>query len=82
MARKTADDGRTDAPLTGDAIAALSLEAGLKQLEAVLAQLEQQDLPLERAIVLAESGQHLVAHCNAKIAQAELRLSQLTPGAA
>jgi exodeoxyribonuclease VII small subunit len=45
-------------------------------LEAVLAQLEGSELPLERALALYEEGVALANLCTRKLADAELRVRQ------
>jgi exodeoxyribonuclease VII small subunit len=57
----------------------LPYEKAFEELEEVVAKLEQEDLPLEQAIALFERGQALSAHCNALLAQAELKLRVLSP---
>jgi exodeoxyribonuclease VII small subunit len=46
------------------------------ELEAVLAQLEDGDLPLEQALALYEQGVALSSLCARKLADAELRVRQ------
>lgn len=50
------------------------------ELEAVLAQLESGDLPLEQALALYERGAALAAYCTRKLEEAELRVRQWQPG--
>ena len=63
----------SDAPI-GD----MSFEEAMKALEAVVAQLESGDVPLEESIALYERGAALKAHCQAKLAQAEEKVAQIT----
>ena len=58
----------------------LSFEAALKQLEQVVEKLESGDTPLEDAIAMYERGARLKAHCEAKLAAAEMKVAQITQG--
>jgi exodeoxyribonuclease VII small subunit len=59
----------------------LSFEAAFAELEDVVRQLEEGNLPLDQAMALFERGTALAAHCNARLDAAELRVQQLIPGA-
>lgn len=65
-----------------DAIAVerLSFETALKELEDIVARLEQGAVDLEDSIVLYERGQALKAHCEAKLKAAEGRLEKIVRG--
>ena len=64
--------------VTDDAtIQAMSFESALQALEEIVALLESPELSLEQSLVLTERGQMLIVQCNARIGQAELRMSQL-----
>jgi exodeoxyribonuclease VII small subunit len=63
------------------AIAGLSFEAALKELEAIVGKLEQGAVDLEDSIALYERGQALKAHCEAKLKAAEGRLEKIVMGA-
>jgi len=54
-----------------------SFEAAYRELQQVVAQLEDGGLELERAIVLYERGSHLVQLCERIVDQAELRVTRL-----
>ena len=54
-----------------------SFEAAYRELQQVVAQLEDGGLDLERAIVLFERGSHLVQLCERIVDQAELRVTRL-----
>ena len=54
-----------------------SFEAAYRELQQVVAQLEDGGLDLERAIVLYERGSHLVQLCERIVDQAELRVTRL-----
>ena len=56
----------------------LTFEAALADLEAIVSQLEAGELGLEESIALFERGQQLADHCNKLLADATLRVEQLT----
>ena len=58
-------------------VATLTFEAALKELEAIVARLEQGQVDLEDSIVLYERGQALKAHCESKLKAAESRLEKI-----
>jgi exodeoxyribonuclease VII small subunit len=58
-----------DAPLT--------FEAGLKQLETIVKEMESGDLPLERAVELFERGMKLSETCRKQLEDAETRVEVL-----
>ena len=62
------------------AVAALSFEAALKELEGIVARLEQGQVDLEDSIALYERGQALKAHCDNKLKSAESRLEKIVQG--
>ena len=57
----------------------MNFEEAYQELEAVVAQLEGGEIPLESAIELFERGQALSARCSQLLDEAELKLKQLTP---
>jgi len=59
----------------------LSFEAALKELEDIVARLEQGQVDLEDSIALYERGQALKAHCEKKLKAAEGRLEKIVLGA-
>jgi len=63
------------------AIGTLSFEAALRELESIVARLEQGEVDLEDSIALYERGQALKLHCEAKLKAAEGRLEKLVLGA-
>jgi exodeoxyribonuclease VII small subunit len=71
-----ADAGRRDAD-AAQAIAALTFDAALEDLQATVAQLEAGGQPLEEAIVLYERGVALHEQCARLLADAELRVKRL-----
>ena len=62
-------------------VAGLSFEAALRELETIVARLEQGEVDLEDSIALYERGQSLKAHCEAKLKAAEGRLEKIVLGA-
>ncbi|MGC9953366.1 MAG: exodeoxyribonuclease VII small subunit [Rhizomicrobium sp.] len=62
------------------AVGTLSFEAALKELEGIVARLEQGQVDLEDSIVLYERGQALKAHCESKLKAAESRLEKIVQG--
>lgn len=56
----------------------LSFEEALLALEEIVTQLEAGDQNLEKSLALFEEGQRLVAMCNNQLAEATLRVEQLT----
>ena len=62
-------------------IAGLNFEGALRELETIVARLEQGEVDLEDSIALYERGQGLKAHCEAKLKAAESRLEKIVLGA-
>jgi exodeoxyribonuclease VII small subunit len=69
-------------PSPSPEVAGLSFEAALRELETIVARLEQGDVDLEDSIALYERGQALKSHCEAKLKAAEGRLEKIVLGAA
>lgn len=61
-------------------IATLSFEDGLRELEHIVRQLEQGDVPLEDSIRIYERGAALKAHCEKKLKEAELKVEKIVLG--
>ncbi len=55
-----------------------SFEEGLKELEAVVKELESGELPLERALELYEKGVALSERCRKQLEEAETRIEILS----
>ena len=55
----------------------LPFEEALKQLESIVESMEAQDLPLETLLSRFEEGTKLAQVCQAKLAEAELKIQQL-----
>jgi exodeoxyribonuclease VII small subunit len=68
-------------PAKPAAVEDLSFELALKELEAIVARLEQGEVDLEDSIALYERGQALKAHCEKKLKSAEGRLEKIVLGA-
>lgn len=62
------------------AVETLSFEGALKELEGIVARLEQGDVDLEDSIALYERGQALKALCEQKLKAAEGRLEKIVMG--
>ncbi len=60
----------------------IGFEKSLKQLEAIVKKLEQEEVPLETSIKLFEEGQGLVRTLERQLRAAENRIHQLTETAA
>lgn len=59
-------------------ISNLSFEEAFDALQAILKQMEEENLPLETSLTLFEKGQNLINHCTEILASAELKLQTLT----
>jgi exodeoxyribonuclease VII small subunit len=55
-----------------------NFETGLRQLEAIVKEMEGGDLPLERALELFERGMRLSDLCRKQLEAAETRVEMLT----
>lgn len=58
-------------------VSALSFEQALKELEGIVARLEQGSVPLEESIAIYERGDALRAHCDALLKTAEARVEKI-----
>ncbi len=56
----------------------LTYEQSMAEMEAIIQRLEESQLNLDEALALFERGQALAARCAALLAQAELKVRQLT----
>lgn len=59
-------------------IQAMDFETAFNALQENVAQLENEDLSLESALLLFERGQALAKHCAALLEEAELKVRTLT----
>jgi len=57
--------------------ASLPFEEALKKLEIIVEAMEGDDLPLESLVTKYEEGMRLAQVCQAKLAEAELKIQQL-----
>ncbi len=60
----------------------LSFEAALKKLEGIVEAMENSELPLEALLARFEEGAQLAQMCQARLAEAELKIQQLEKTAA
>lgn len=60
----------------------LPFEEALEKLEAIVEAMEAGDLPLETLLARFEEGTRLAAICQAKLAEAELKIQKLEKNAA
>ena len=74
----------TDASAHDPAIAAMTFEEALAELEKIVQRLESGSAPLEESISIYERGATLKAHCEARLEQARLRVEKavMSQGAA
>lgn len=59
------------------AIAKMSFEEALKELETIVAKLERGEAPLEESISIYERGAKLKAHCEGKLKSAQLKVEKI-----
>lgn len=59
-------------------VAEMSFEEALRELETVVGQLESGNVDLEKSIEIYERGAELKKHCEAKLAQAQAKIEQIT----
>lgn len=71
-------DADTAAPSA--AIATLSFEAALAELETIVRQLEAGQVPLDATIGLYERATMLRQHCDARLKDAEMRIERIVAG--
>ena len=64
-----------------DEITNLSYEQAKHQLDEVVAQLEDRDLPLDDMVTLWEKGEQLATVCEERLAGARARLEAVKPDA-
>ncbi|MGI9508201.1 MAG: exodeoxyribonuclease VII small subunit [Geminicoccaceae bacterium] len=65
---------------TDEAIAAMSFEEALGDLEQIVQDLERGQLDLDAAIKAYERGTLLKSHCDGKLKEAQLRVDKITVG--
>lgn len=64
--------------MTDRPVAEMSFEDAMKELEAVVAQLERGDVALDDSIRLYERGAELKKRCEAKLKEAEEKVAMIT----
>jgi exodeoxyribonuclease VII small subunit len=62
-------------------VSALTFEQALKELETIVARLEQGSVPLEESIAIYERGDALRNHCDRLLKAAEARVEKIRLGA-
>ncbi|NBC96479.1 MAG: exodeoxyribonuclease VII small subunit [Deinococcus-Thermus bacterium] len=62
------------------AVAELSFEQALAELETIVDRLDRGEIPLEQSIEAYERGTALRRHCEQKLAEARLRVERLVEG--
>ncbi len=75
-----ANSQKTAGPAGAKAL--LPFEEALKKLQSIVEAMEAEDLPLETLIQRYEEGVKLVQVCQAKLAEAEVKIQQLEKDAA
>ncbi|MDB6058475.1 MAG: exonuclease small subunit [Verrucomicrobiales bacterium] len=58
-----------------------AFEEALKKLESIVQSMESQDLPLETMLARYEEGTRLAQLCQAKLAEAEVKIQQIEKNA-
>ncbi len=61
-------------------VAKMSFEEAMRELEAVVGQLESGEVELEKSIALYQRGAELKAHCDARLADAQARVEKIRLG--
>ena len=61
-------------------VAKMSFEEAMRELEAVVGQLESGEVELEKSITLYQRGAALKAHCDARLADAQARVEKIRLG--
>ena len=59
------------------AVASMSFEDALAELESIVSQLEHGDIPLEKSIEIYERGAALRRHCEARLKDAQLKIDRI-----
>jgi len=73
-------DPQRAAPSPAADVSALPFEKALAELEEIVRQLEQGNVPLEDSIRIYERGEALKAHCDRLLKQAEARIEKINLG--
>lgn len=56
----------------------ISYEQASKELQEIIAKIEQGDIPLDEAMKLFERGQKLIQHCYASLDKAKGKLTEIS----
>ncbi len=64
--------------MSDKAVSEMSFEEAMRELEAVVGQLERGDVALDASIRLYERGAELKARCEAKLKEAEEKVAAIT----
>ena len=65
---------------TAKAVDKMTFEEAMRELEAVVGQLESGEVELEKSIALYQRGATLKAHCDARLADAQARVEKIRLG--
>ncbi len=68
-------------PMTATDVSTLTFEQALKELEGIVARLEQGSVPLEESIAIYERGDALRTHCDRLLKAAEAKVEKIRLGA-
>ena len=68
-------------PAEGSRNATVPFEEALKKLESIVETMKSEDLPLETLLARYEEGTKLAQICQAKLAEADLKIQQLEKSA-
>lgn len=71
------DEDATEPGPAPEELEELAFEDAIEELEAIVEELEEGDLPLEEAMDRFERGLGLVTACRGKLEQAELKVEEL-----
>ena len=74
------DKAKTESDKKHSALADMSFEQALGELEQIVQDLERGQLDLDAAIKAYERGTLLKAHCDGKLKEAQLRVDKITVG--
>jgi exodeoxyribonuclease VII small subunit len=78
MAASRSDSDPSPGP--GAAIASLSFEQALAELEQIVGRLERGDVPLAESVAIYERGEALKQHCETLLKEAEMRVEKIRLG--
>ncbi|MEY4269179.1 MAG: hypothetical protein RLZZ58_395, partial [Pseudomonadota bacterium] len=80
QARVGGQSSRMDKSDDSGAVAAMTFEAALAELEVIVRKLETGDVALDQSVALYARGDMLRAHCEARLASAQARIEQISIG--